>query len=618
MKLTARLIALTFSGLALAACSDNGPVQPGITPNPSGETRGSAAFQCTASTGSLTISCAPAELSAAKTGDVKAAVILGGQNLNVRVLTGGPPAYLDSIGEFRFNLALVNLMAQAMGTANGVTKSPAGIKVFLLSGPTLTSGSGSTGVISDGTATFTAPGQHYYEFNGNVGVDSLLSTGEHSSPRIFRFLLPPNVTFVFTILISTDVQFPATGQGGSFFQRYVALGGANAAGFRNAGLVDSLQDDSYAAQLAVRAGAVFRIPLVQKPGCPAPVSQFGSPPNAFVLPCKIDVGEPPTMVGQNSAVPGEKIRDMLVRPTTPPVSIWNTLLLHGTYTQLQRALIASPTFVTIGAGDEDVLAAALAGRLGTANGLDSISAVDSILTRAALFDSRYNDFVNQLVSGSPALMGGALIGVMDPIMFDPILQPGAYFFLSRDATGRFNGMPVNNNCSPVTALGTPNPLSTNHVSFALFADPDITEINCDPASPQGGDYLLDSNEKSIMQARVTSFNNTIQTIATNRGWVFVNPNTVFASALTTVDGSGNYQEIRKCQLLASATTAAQFQNAVLRSCPVTISPFAAPNIGGRVFSLDGTTLSKEGQRTLTLALVNAINTRYGTSIINTP
>jgi len=141
------------------------------------------------------------------------------------------------------------------------------------------------------------------------------------------------------------------------------------------------------------------------------------------------------------------------------------------------------------------------------------------------------------------------------------------------------------------------------------------EINCDPAA-QNGNYLIDATEKQIIQQRVIAFNNTIQTIAMNRGWVFVNPNTVFASALATTE-SGRYQDIRKCQLVATAATAAQFQTAVLNSCPVT-GPTAAPNIGGRVFSLDGTTLSVNGQRTLTLALVNAINTRYGTSLSAAP
>ena len=302
---------------------------------------------------------------------------------------------------------------------------------------------------------------------------------------------------------------------------------------------------------------------------------------------------------------------MLNRPLDGIVSIWNNLLLHGTYSQIQRAQIANPTFAVVGAGDEDVLAAALSGRLGPVGG-----GVDSVLTGAASFDADYNSLASQLAAG-PALLGAALVGVMDPILFDPILQPGAFFFLARDpATGRFAGKPVNSNCSPVTALGTPNPLAQNYVSFAILADAASAEINCDP-SVNNGNYLIDTSEKAIIQARVASFNNTIQSIATSRSWVFLNPNTVFASALTTKEGA-QYNEIRKCQDLATAATAAQFQAAVLNSCPVVIAGFTAPNVGGRVFSLDGTTLSVAGQKTLTLALAAAINARYGTSIITTP
>jgi hypothetical protein len=261
--------------------------------------------------------------------------------------------------------------------------------------------------------------------------------------------------------------------------------------------------------------------------------------------------------------------------------------------------------VLLGGGDEDVLAAALAGRLGPS----SIS-VDSMLTSAAGFATSYTAVTNAIAASS-SLEGAALVGVLDPLTFNPILQPGAYFFLARDAGGRFAGKPVNNNCSPVTPLGTPNPLSVNLVSFAIIPDAARPEINCDPAQ-QGGDYLIDAAEAAIVHARVTAFNNTIQGIATARNWVYVDPNTVFASGLTTTV-SGRYTEIRKCQLLPTATTAAQFQLAVLNSCPVT-GPTAATPIGGSLFSQDGTTLSVLGQTRLANALAAAINSKYATTI----
>ena len=46
---------------------------------------------------------------------------------------------------------------------------------------------------------------------------------------------------------------------------------------------------------------------------------------------------------------------------------------------------------------------------------------------------------------------------------------------------------MNVNCSPVTALGQPNPLATNFVSFEILLDANLPEINCDPAGfPPGG------------------------------------------------------------------------------------------------------------------------------------
>jgi hypothetical protein len=157
------------------------------------------------------------------------------------------------------------------------------------------------------------------------------------------------------------------------------------------------------------------------------------------------------------------------------------------------------------------------------------------------------------------------------------------------------------------------------VSFALLADPDstVSEINCDPASSTlHGDYLIDASEAAIIHARVAAFNTRLSNLATAKGWAYVDANTVFASGLTTTV-SGRYPEIRKCQLLPTATTAAQFQAAVLNSCPVTGVTAASP-IGGSLFSQDGTTFSVLGQTRLANALATAINTKYGTSLPLSP
>lgn len=85
---------------------------------------------------------------------------------------------------------------------------------------------------------------------------------------------------------------------------------------------------------------------------------------------------------------------------------------------------------------------------------------------------------------------------------------------------------------------------------------------------------------------MAAYNEVIRSRAHARGWTFVDPNTVYSAALARTDAQGRYPQIRKCQLLSSAATPAQFQAAVLNSCPVT-GATAASSFFGAAVSLDG-------------------------------
>jgi hypothetical protein len=274
-------------------------------------------------------------------------------------------------------------------------------------------------------------------------------------------------------------------------------------------------------------------------------------------------------------------------------------------------LAAKPTFVTAELGDNDVFEAALAGTVGpiSLNG-------DSLLTRLASFQSSYSQVVAALSSVNQ-LRGAALIGVLDPLFGSPVLQPGAYFFLARDASGRFLGKPVNLNCSPLNAVGQPNPLAANFVSFQILLDANVPEINCDPTAfpigdPRRGAYLLDPAEQALIHTRVLQYNTTIAQLALANGWAYVDPNVIIAGALASRT-NGRADQLRKCQDFATATTAAAFQAAVLNTCPVT-GPTAAPNFFGALASFDGVHPSALGQRALANLISAGINAKYGTSL----
>lgn len=191
---------------------------------------------------------------------------------------------------------------------------------------------------------------------------------------------------------------------------------------------------------------------------------------------------------------------------------------------------------------------------------------DPQLTEQSTFSTQYNQLIGDVAAASIA--GGVLIGVTNPLLYTPLLQPGTFYHAARDpATNRFEGKPVNNNCSVINALGQPNPLSDNLVSMRILADALVPEINCDPAmAGPGSPYLLDAQERAAITARVDEFNSVISGIATARNWVYLDMN-AFLAPLRAETVSGRHDRLRKCQLLPGAATAAQLQNAILSSLP---------------------------------------------------
>lgn len=401
-----------------------------------------------------------------------------------------------------------------------------------------------------------------------------------------------------------------TPNGGDLFVRYVSLGNSITAGFQSGGINDSLQSRAYPVLLAQRAGATFTYPGINMPGCPRPfLAPLGTTGRVGAADRCSRISN--FRIVNNVAVPGARIRDLIQFPMGQLGSL-HTLLV-GERTQVRAMIEAEPTFVSVWIGNNDALEAAVGGILGP-----RAAGADSSLTPLATFQARLNALVDSIKLAAP--QGAMLVGVVNAVRAAPIIQPGAYFFLARDpATGRFQGKPVNANCSPVTALGTPNPLAANMVSFQIVGDVNFPEINCDPAAypmgdPRRGAYLLDTQEQVVVSQRVTAFNQAIQAAATANNWVYVDPNTIFDQYLIEKDqATGRYQRVRKCQDLGSATTPAAFQAAVLNSCPVT-GPTAAPNFFGSLISFDGVHPSTEAHRILAGRFAAAINTRYGTTL----
>jgi hypothetical protein len=188
--------------LAAAACADRAnPLAP--APGPGGGTPGAPVtiqvLACDANRAELSVRCAPVQPGGS---DARGDIIVGNQGVFVQV-TSSNVAYNGGTGQFTFDVTLQNLIEQPMGTTDGTTLDPNGIRIFFHSGPNVTSGTGVASVLPDGFATFTAAGQPYYQYN------QVLANGVTSSAKGWTLIMPPTVlTFSFLLYVSAPVEYP--------------------------------------------------------------------------------------------------------------------------------------------------------------------------------------------------------------------------------------------------------------------------------------------------------------------------------------------------------------------------------------------------------------------------
>lgn len=190
--------------LVLAACAHDAtaPTAPTVPAVP--QTR-MVELHCTVQVTEELVSCEPAALQ--DTPGRSYSVVLGGQGVYVLLASSGT-AYDAGTEELSSQVTIKNLIGQAVGTTDGTTLAPEGVRVFFASGPAVTDGTGVVEVVvpgspDGGTDLFTASNQPYYQYN------EVLATGETSAARTWRFRAPPSVlSFTFGVYVSAAVQYP--------------------------------------------------------------------------------------------------------------------------------------------------------------------------------------------------------------------------------------------------------------------------------------------------------------------------------------------------------------------------------------------------------------------------
>ena len=365
------------------------------------------------------------------------------------------------------------------------------------------------------------------------------------------------------LALSLGCRDAPTGPTSPLFTRYVALGNSITAGFESGGISDATQRASYPALIARQARAGYAYASLGA-GCPRPIVDLvDALSNGTIDPtCAVAGQTPGRKLLNNVAVPGADSFDPVA--PTPSADALTALILDGS-NQVDKALEATPTFVSIWIGNNDVLAAAITGQLG-ANGP----------TPQATFASNYGQMVNRLRGGG--VENGVLIGVSDvtqiPLLVpasalaDPALRLGLNL-----ATGR--AVSVAASCTG----------SSSHISLAIIpaiatgAHP-ATIACASPGSPTGDQFVLDAAERAALIAAVAGYNTYISAKADSVGFAYYDPNPLFAAARARGD-------VPAIPNIANLT-----------------EPF------GRLFSLDGVHPSTRGQVLIANELIALIAAEY--------
>lgn len=395
---------------------------------------------------------------------------------------------------------------------------------------------------------------------------------------------------------------PPTPAAGNIFARYVAIGNSITAGFQSGGINDSTQQQSYAVLLAqefgLTVGTDWYYPALSNPGCPPPYTDIFTQTRLATIPndCAFRTSTVPPRLN-NVAVPGAAVIDVLDNLDAESAPNGLTTILLGGRTQMEAAMEAQPTFVTVWIGNNDALGAVLAvGNSGST----------ALVTSPTIFADRYGAMMDSL-DAIGTIQGGVLIGVVQ-VGNAPYLTQGRVwkqFEATYDAlTSPLNALDVTNSCLGFQALTATD---TAFVSVPFhYGGPALALANARVDSVQQGTLapgalqtvtidcttgdVVTVAEMINLMTSVAAYNTAIEAEASARNWVFVDPNDLLVQLLTTPGAIRPFP--------AFDPTDPQH----------TSQPF------GSALSLDGFHPSASTHVLIAQALIAAINTAYGTAV----
>ena len=298
---------------------------------------------------------------------------------------------------------------------------------------------------------------------------------------------------------------PAAGQ--ADFTRYVAFGDSLTAGFYAGSLLNDVQANSYPALInrqATDGAAGFEQPRVTHPGIPSVLELRSLSP--LVIAPKGGQGSPANLnlprPYNNMAVPGADVHD-LVATTTDNGGLHDLILRQQGFTQLQQGLSLRPTFATVWIGNNDVLGAAVSGRV-----IEGVT-----LTPVSSFEPEFRFAVGAIATSGARLA----IATIPDVTAIPFVNT-----LSRFIVNPATSQPVLVNGQPVPLIG-PDGLVGAGDFVLLSAAAELAQGRGIPAAlggsglPLSDAAVLNAGEAATIRARVEAFNSIIRSEAQQRG-----------------------------------------------------------------------------------------------------
>ncbi|OWK69157.1 SGNH/GDSL hydrolase family protein [Pedobacter sp. AJM] len=409
---------------------------------------------------------------------------------------------------------------------------------------------------------------------------------------IFNSLVAATILFVASC--KPEIETPAaTTAGTANFSKYIAIGNSLTSGYADGGLYLEGQKVAYpnllAAQMATVGGGSFTSPFFSdsQPNGSGYASLTaltnGSPTISQVTTgtAYVGAGKLAKYSGeiQNLGIPGMRL-DLAFDPTftfSAANMFFERLLTDAQVGKVNYAAYIqgrNHTFFSLWLGNNDVLGYALNGGVTTD--------ATTVLTEKATFSFLYTNMLNILTAGGQKGVVATIPDVTAVPYFNTVM-PAALLAAAKAINPAAAAIYIRTGAGAVRVATSEDLIRLPFQTAGLLGTGSIP-YGLHPLNPIANNWVLDKDEVAKVKDYVNSYNSTIKSLANNKGLAIADTYTYF----NTVKAGINVQGVN----------------------------INAAFITGGAFSLDGIHLTPRGNAVIANVFVDAINTKYGSTIPN--